>query len=123
MIKALIVEDESALRELYGRILESKGFMVSYASDGNFAIQCLEETYAPDLIILDIRMPNRNGLEVLEYLQDHPEINNIHVVIATASTDFQEYVSMLPSAEFLLKPVTSRHLTEIAGRIHGIITN
>lgn len=119
MLKALVVEDEIALQELYGRVLAMIGFDVSYASDGNIAIQLLEEMSAPQLIILDIRMPNRNGVEVLNYLQTYQGVENVHVVIASASLSFQEYADMLPSVEFLLKPVMPVHLEEIASQIQA----
>ena len=119
-MRALIVEDEQALQLLYERILTKVNYEVIMARDGNFAIQLLEDGYIPNLIILDIRMPNCNGLEVLEYLQTYPYIDEIHVVIATASSNFEDYVTMLPSCEFLLKPVLTPHLLEIVERIRVI---
>ncbi len=117
MMHALIVEDEKALQLLYERILARVDYDVTVAQDGNFAIQLLEDGYIPNLIILDIRMPNCNGIEVLEYLQTYPHISEVHVVIATASSNFEDHVTMLPSCEFLLKPVLTPHLLEIVERI------
>lgn len=119
-MRALIVEDEQALQLLYERILAKVDYEVIIAQDGNFAIQMLENGYIPNLIILDMRMPNCNGLEVLEYLQTYPHINEIHVVIATASSNFEDYVTMLPSCEFLLKPVLPPHLLKIVSRIRAL---
>lgn len=119
MFKALVIEDEIALQDLYGRVLEMSGFEVSYANDGNHAIQMLNEFPAPELIVLDIRMPNSNGVEVLDYLQSYPGIENIHVIIASASSQFQTYADKLPSTEFLLKPVLPIHLDGIASRLQS----
>lgn len=119
MLKALVIEDEVALQSLYGRVLEMSGFEVSYANDGNHAVEMLNQHPAPQLIVLDIRMPNSNGIEVLDYLQSYPGIENIHVIIASASSQFQAYADKLPSAEFLLKPVLPVHLDGIATRLQS----
>lgn len=123
MLKALIVEDEIALQELYGRVLGNSGYDVTLAADGNFAIQLLEKNVAPQLILLDIRMPNRNGLEVLEFLKNYPGVENIHVVIATASRAYEEYAGILPSSEFLLKPIMPSHLQDIASRLQELLSS
>lgn len=116
MASVLIIEDEDALRTLYERVLKQFDFDVVVAADGDVAIQYLSETM-PDLVLLDIRMPNTSGLDVLLFLQEHPEFGNTHVVIISASQEFQRYAKMLPSAEFLQKPVLSHQLNEIADRI------
>lgn len=115
MVRALVVEDELALQGLYSRILEKSGYAVTKADNGQQAIDLLEGQ-APDLIVLDIRMPICGGYEVLQYLQDYPNIEAIHVVIVTATRKFQEYCAMLPSSEFMLKPVLSSHLQDVALR-------
>lgn len=116
MVSALIIEDETALRVLYQRALEHVGFETEVAEDGTVAIEYLAN-HAPDLILLDIRMPNINGLDVILYLQEYPNIVHIHVVIISASYEFQRYTKMLPSAEFLQKPVLSQQLHDIAERV------
>jgi len=57
---------------------------------------------------------------VLEFLQTCEDIENVHVVIATASRSYESYVEMLPSTAFLLKPVLPGHLQEVADRVHGL---
>ncbi|GAB5494074.1 MAG: hypothetical protein Phog2KO_42890 [Phototrophicaceae bacterium] len=118
-MKALVVEDEEGLQLIYKHILSDAGYDVRLAFDGYVAIKAIEEGLAPDLVILDMRMPNCGGLKVLEYLQTYENIDNMHVVIASATRDFETYVSMLPSCEFLLKPVLSPNLLEVVGRVHG----
>lgn len=117
MTHALIVEDDVALQSLYDRILSINGYETLCADDGNVAIHYLENNPFPELIILDIRMPNCNGYEVLKYLQAHPHSNNVHVVIATATSEYKSYCDMLPSSEFLLKPVLPAHLQTIVKAI------
>ena len=117
MAKALVVEDELALQNLYSRILQKSGYQITTASDGNDAIERLENDEPPCLIVLDMRMPNCNGYEVLKYLQTCSFVNQIHVIIATASSEFEKYVEMLPSAEFMLKPVLVPHLRKVVDRL------
>ena len=116
MVNALVIEDESALRALYSRILEQVGFDVNGAENGNIAIEHLSE-FVPELILLDIRMPNSNGLDVILHLQENQRLGNTHVVIISASQEYERYTKMLPSAEFLQKPVLSPQLIEIANRV------
>jgi len=116
MVTALVIEDETALRVLYHRVLEQAGLDVGVAEDGQIAIKYLAN-FVPDLILLDIRMPNSNGLDVILYLQEHPNLGHSHIVIISASQEFQRYTKMLPSSEFLQKPVLSNQLNEIAERV------
>ncbi|MGB7337717.1 MAG: response regulator [Phototrophicaceae bacterium] len=118
MARALIVEDDEALQRLYERVLTLNGYDTHCAGDGHIAIDYLEHSPSPNLIILDIRMPNCNGYEVLKYLQNYPNIDAVHVVIATATTDFSSYCDMLPSTDFLLKPILPTHLQSIARTIN-----
>lgn len=119
-MKAFIIEDEPGLQYLYKAILQGAGYEVATARDGEIAIQMFKDGIVPDLIILDIRMPKRSGLEVIEYLQNHPQINDMHVVISTATDKFEKYTKMLPSVDFLLKPILSQQLLAIVERVHGI---
>jgi DNA-binding response OmpR family regulator len=78
--KVLIVEDEPALRDIYATKLEGDGCEVFQASDGaqgfNAAIQHL-----PDLILLDVIMPIKDGFEVLSDLKLNPKTKDIPVII------------------------------------------
>lgn len=119
MLSALVIEDESALRVLYSRVLETTGFAVEVAKNGDIAIEYLEQ-FVPQLILLDIRMPKTNGLDVILYLQENEHFHNTHVVIISASREFERYTKMLPSAEFLQKPVLSPQLIEVAAHVKQI---
>ena len=116
MVSALIIEDEIALRVLYQKALAHAGFDTTIAEDGKAAMEHLAN-HVPDLILLDIRMPKVNGLDVILFLQEHPFLGRTHVVIISASHEFQRYTKMLPSAEFLQKPILSQQLHEIAERV------
>lgn len=119
MLLALVVEDEPALQILYARILEKAGFLVLTANDGNEAIAILQNKQ-PHLLLLDIRMPNANGLAVIDYIRTAPA-NQMHIVVATATKEYERYINVLPSAQFLLKPVLPPQLFEIAEQVHKIV--
>lgn len=118
---ALVVEDELALQILYGRILQKSGFNVLVANDGNEAISILQET-EPDLLLLDIRMPNANGLTVIDYVRN-ADFQRMHIVVATATKEFERYTHVLPSVQFLLKPVLPPQLLEIAEQVLASIAS
>jgi CheY-like chemotaxis protein len=67
----LLVEDDLLIREMYQLYLEDKGYHIGTASDGDEALEAAKQ-FHPDLIFLDIMMPKRNGLEVLEILRTDP---------------------------------------------------
>lgn len=122
MLDALIVEDEKALQMLYTRLVEGSGYAVTVAGDGQEAITHLQSAGLPRLILLDIRMPHSNGHDVLTYLQQHPDVSKVHVVIVTASQEFSRYTNMVPSAEFVLKPMTPPVLKNIAHKCAQVTT-
>lgn len=84
--KILFADDEESLRELYKLRLAPESFDVIFAVDGEDA---LEKIYKekPDLILLDIMMPKKNGLEVLEQIKKDPTVADIPVVMLTVLGD------------------------------------
>lgn len=113
---ALIVEDDLALQVFYDHVLQRAGYEVHIAIDGEQAIEFLHHNQ-PDLIILDMRLPYINGTHILEFIAEDEGLMQSHVVIATASQEYEPYVQKVPSAEFLLKPVMPKQIGEIAQRI------
>lgn len=69
--KILLVEDDQLIREMYELFLKDKGYTVGTAGDGDEALTVVKN-FQPDLIFLDIMMPKRNGLEVLDILREDP---------------------------------------------------
>jgi DNA-binding response OmpR family regulator len=79
-MKILIVEDEFFLRNILEKKLQAEGFDVILASDG---VEAVEKTVkeVPDLILLDLILPKKNGFEVLEEIKKDPYLKNIPVII------------------------------------------
>jgi threonine synthase len=82
--RVLVVDDTSEARRLIRRILQSQGdFEIFEATNGREAIELVRKEL-PDLVILDLMMPEVNGFDVVEELRNNPETANIPVIVATA---------------------------------------
>jgi CheY-like chemotaxis protein len=77
----LVVEDEANLRLLYGRELERDGYNIRCAGDGREAVEAVKQE-RPDLVVLDMRMPNMDGIEALGRILGVD--NKIPIIIHTA---------------------------------------
>ncbi len=80
--KILIVEDDSAFYNLCATALQLKGYEVSHVLDAAIAIEQIRQI-KPDLILLDIMLPNKSGLEVLQEMKADEELKDIKVVMLT----------------------------------------
>jgi CheY-like chemotaxis protein len=87
--KILIIEDNQDIQELYKYAFEAGGYEVSLSKDG---MAGLDETlnFKPDVILLDIMMPEMNGFEFLEALNNNEEIKDIPVAVITNLSQEQE---------------------------------
>ena len=79
----LIVEDNELNMKLFHDLLEANGYRVLQTRDGLSALD-LARHHMPDLIIMDIQLPEVSGLEVTKWLKDDPELKSIPVVAVTA---------------------------------------
>ena len=114
--KALVVEDEAALRFIYERMLTSLGWEVQMAKDGRQALAILEQ-YTPDLVFLDMLLPLVNGLQVLQQIAADSRFGQTCIVIASSSKEYARHTHLMPCCEFLLKPIYPSQVKEIAERI------
>lgn len=85
MVKVLVIEDDLLMLRLYERMLQLHNFEVVTAERGKEGIQKALEV-KPQIILLDIMMPEMNGLEVLDQLKQNPLLTHIPVVILTNLT-------------------------------------
>ena len=86
MSTVLVVDDEAGARRALMRVLEGQGYETIGACDGREAMRTLESR-TPDLILLDVLMPELDGLELLEILHAHPQWKALPVVVMTALSD------------------------------------
>ena len=82
MIKIAIIEDDSAIHQMYRMKFESEGFDVQLASDGRAGIELVKK-FKPDLILLDLQMPEVDGLTALKEIRTHDWGMEIPVIILT----------------------------------------
>lgn len=104
--KILVVEDDNVLRDVLLQKLMKSGYDAVGAEDGLVAMEKITE-YKPDLILLDILMPKKDGLEVLEDLHANEVLKNIPVIIISNSGQPVEIVRAreLGARAFLIKAV------------------
>ena len=105
--KVLIVEDDDFLQNMLNIKLSKEGFNTKTASDGIEAFEVLED-FHPDLIILDLVMPRKNGFEVLEDLKLNKKLSKIPVIVFTnlAQDSDKERVAEYDVMEYLIKADT-----------------
>jgi AmiR/NasT family two-component response regulator len=104
----LIADDESIIRMGLKRILEEAGHTVYAAEDGSEAVR-LAESCAPDMVILDIKMPKMDGLEAARALLDRTEVPIIFLT-AYGEQDLIERAARLPVMGYLVKPIKEAEL-------------
>lgn len=116
----LIIDDDAAMRRLFGGKLATAGFEVIYSSDGDEGRE-FARRFKPDLILLDIRMPGTDGYTIARRLHDEPQTSNIPVVFLTNE-------DMTPEAEKAVKEVyvtdyihKSIDLNEFVKRVEGLL--
>lgn len=81
--KVLLVEDDDNLATVYQGRLEAEGFRVRRVPDGEHALEAALD-FKPDLILLDILLPNLGGFDVLDILRNTPETANTKIIMLTA---------------------------------------
>jgi DNA-binding response OmpR family regulator len=117
--KILVVDDEPSIREFLHQILTEDGFEVLTAGDGREALPIAVKEQ-PDLILLDIAMPNMDGMETCRQLRERPTTRNIRIIMLTAydSRDRLEESIVAGADDFLGKPV---NLAELQVRVRSMI--
>jgi len=102
--KILIAEDEEGLRELYKLRFELESFDVSFAKDGEEAMEKAKEE-KPDLVLLDIMMPKKSGIKVLQEMRKNPTTKKIPVVILSVLSEdnFKTKAKKLGANAYLVK--------------------
>ncbi|WP_156309214.1 response regulator transcription factor [Sphingobacterium endophyticum] len=117
--KILVVDDESDIVELISYNLTKEGYQVYTASNGKEAIKVAKEVF-PDLIILDVMMPEMDGIEACRLMRSMPEFKQVFMVFLTArSEEYSEIAGFHVGADdYIAKPIKPRALMS---RINAIL--
>lgn len=120
--RVLIVDDETPLRALVRANLEVDGLDVIEAVDGTEGINMMREA-KPDLVLLDIMMPGKDGIEVLEEVAADPELRNIPIILLTAKGELEdmERGAELGARGHITKPFDPEQMVRTVKAALGII--
>ena len=117
MTKILLIEDDPMVRHALGRVLSQKGYEVLEAEDGQEGMDLFRRE-CPDLVITDIIMPNKDGLEtIIEIRRDSPETKVVAISGGgyIKGEDYLGVADRLGAAKTLVKPFGSRVLLDTVG--------
>jgi CheY-like chemotaxis protein len=114
----LIVDDDADVRESVGDALEEEGYRVASAANGKEALRLLQDDkLRPDVILLDIMMPEMDGWAFRAEQRKDPELDSIPVLVFTAYGAPKEIAQQLQAAGFLRKPLRLDELLLAIGRV------
>jgi len=107
----LIVDDNPQNLQLLGSIIYEQGYNVSISSSGVHAIQSISQQ-SPDLILLDIQMPEMDGFEVCKILKSNAQTKDIPIIFLTAVTDSEKILHSfeIGGVDYITKPFNKGEL-------------
>ena len=116
--KVLIVDDEPNIVLSVEFLMKREGYDVMTAADGQEALDMLEDA-KPDLMILDVMMPRKNGFEVCEAVRSHPKFGSLPILMLTAKgreAEMKKGLSLGADA-YVTKPFSTHDLIDRVGRL------
>lgn len=111
----LIVEDDARLSEIFSLTLQASGYDTECVRDGAVALQRLAEV-APDLVVLDLHLPNVAGPEILSHMRAEARLEQVRILFVTADERLAETLNDRHSLT-LLKPISPEQLRTLAARM------
>lgn len=115
----LIVDDEPNIALSLEFLMEEAGYRVRIATDGAAALAAIEDS-VPDLVLLDVNLPKRNGYEVCEAIRSNPELSKVRVVMLTAKgRDIEREKGLaLGADDYITKPFST---DEVVARLKPLL--
>jgi DNA-binding response OmpR family regulator len=113
-MKVLIADDELRLRKVVSLHLKKSGFEVFEANNGQQAIDVAKESH-PDVIVLDIMMPQKTGLEACRELKSLPEFKSTPIILLTALAESEDIKNGTEAGadSYLTKPFSPKELIDV----------
>src|SRR5215469_7838662 len=118
--KVAIIEDDMAIVQMYRTKFEQEGYEVATAPDGLTGLQLIE-TFQPDIILLDLMMPNMNGLDMLGRLRNQPAGKDAKVVVLTnmGDTETATKVFKMAADDYIVKAEMTPK--QVAERVQALL--
>jgi CheY-like chemotaxis protein len=119
----LVVDDDELQRKIIGKLLEAENYQLIFAGDGFEALSILRKT-RPDLILMDVMMPNMNGMETTRRLKAVPQSANTPVIMITGKSEGKVVIDSLKAGavDFVVKPFNRATLIAKVARVLGATT-
>lgn len=114
--RVLIVEDDAVLRSLFTRVLMTAGYEVIAAENASLAMQYIGRKL-PCVLILDVGLPDMNGMELLNWVRQQDPYNKVNIVVITGNHNAQQSLYADYADLFLLKPVSTLDLVNLISRL------
>lgn len=111
MKKILVVDDEKPIREMLKRFLAKKGYEVYDADNGDDALKIVGEQ-EPCIVLLDIRMPKTDGIEVLKKIKELKPDTGVIMITAVSETAVAEKCMEYGAFDYITKPISLEYLEE-----------
>jgi len=108
----LVVDDEKNIRLMIGKVLEGLGLRIDFAPNGDEALSILSEREF-DLILLDLRMPGMDGMEVLRRIREASKTTKVVIITAHGNVDNAVEAMKLGAVDFIQKPFTVEELRHV----------
>jgi len=109
--KILVVDDETDVTELLAYTLKAKGFIVETLNDPNRSIG-FARTFLPDLVVLDVMMPDLSGIQICRMLRADPKLKKVPVIFLTAKAEESDRIQGLETGadDYICKPFSTKEL-------------
>jgi DNA-binding response OmpR family regulator len=119
-VKVAIIEDDMAIVQMYRTKFETEGYEVATAPDGATGLELIEQ-FVPDIILLDLMMPNMNGLDMLSKLRGQQGARGAKVVVLTnmGDTETATKVYKMAADDYIVKAEMTPK--EVADRVKALL--
>lgn len=116
--QVLIAEDEPYIVESLGFVLSHAGYTVTAVDDGRKVLDCVKDQQ-PDVVILDLMLPHRNGFEILKQLKNEETLKTIPILMLTAKGQEQDRstAEQLGVDAFITKPFSNREVLDCVNKL------
>jgi two-component system chemotaxis response regulator CheY len=113
-MRALVIDDSKATREILGDIMAELGFEVLKAADGLSGLETLRSSGKVDVVLVDWIMPGMDGCELVSAIREDPALAGVRLMMVTTQTEMPKVAKALATGvdEYVMKPVTREMIQE-----------